>query len=218
MLMGYHPSLYYANAYHLSQYFAAQGVVVAHINYRSGIGYGWQFREAENYGASGCSEFQDLEALGEWLKKHPSVNPSKITVWGGSYGGYMTAHALARRSDLFVAGVDMHGVHNWNTAVQTFQPDYDSLRLPKIAQTAYRSSPINYIDGWQSPVLFIHGDDDANVDFRETELIVRSLRRKNVAFEQFIIPDEVHSFLRYESWLKAYTRLADFLDRQVFKK
>jgi dipeptidyl aminopeptidase/acylaminoacyl peptidase len=218
MLMGYHQGQYYANAYHLSQYFAAQGVVVAHINYRSGIGYGWDFREAKGYGASGCAEFQDLEMLGEWLKKHPSVNPSKITVWGGSYGGYMTAHALGRRSDLFVAGVDMHGVHNWNTAIQTFQPDYDSLRTPLKGQSAFKSSPMNYVEGWQSPVLFIHGDDDANVNFLETETITRVLRRKGVDFEQFILPDEVHSFLRYESWLKAYERTAAFLEQKVYKK
>ena len=218
MLMGYHPNWYYANAYHLSQYYAAQGIIVAHINYRSGIGYGWNFREAEGYGASGCAEFQDLEALGEWLKKHPSVNTSKMTVWGGSYGGYMTAHALARRSDLFAAGVDIHGVHNWNTEIPSFMPEYDSLRLPQIGQLAYRSSPMNYIDGWRSPVLLIHGDDDANVDFRESETLARALRRKGVDVEQLIIPDEVHLFLRYESWSKAYTRAAAFLERRVYKQ
>ena len=217
MLLGYHAGAYYGNAYHLSQYFAAQGYVALAINYRSGIGYGRNFREAENYGASGNSEFQDLEAAGEWLKTHPSVSASKIVVWGGSYGGFMTAHALARRSDLFAAGGDIHGVHNWNTEIPTFMPEYDSLRFPKHAQIAYKSSPVYYLDGWKSPVLFAHGDDDQNVPFSETENIMRLLRKKNVDMELLVVPDEVHSFLRHESWYKIYVAIADFFERKLKK-
>jgi dipeptidyl aminopeptidase/acylaminoacyl peptidase len=217
MLLGYHSGWYYSNAYHLSQYFASQGYVAMSINYRSGIGYGLNFREATNYGASGNSEFQDLEAAGEWLKTHPSVSASKIGVWGGSYGGYMTAMALARRSDLFAAGVDIHGVHNWNTEIPTFMPEYDSLRFPKHAQIAYKSSPVYYIDGWKSPVLLAHGDDDQNVPFSESENIVRLLRRQGVDFEQVIVPDEVHGFLMYQSWIKIYGATVDFFNRKLKK-
>jgi dipeptidyl aminopeptidase/acylaminoacyl peptidase len=217
MLLGYHSGWYYTNAYHLSQYFAAQGYVAMSINYRSGIGYGLNFREATNYGASGNSEFQDLEAAGEWLKTHPSVAASKIGVWGGSYGGYMTAMALARRSDLFAAGVDIHGVHNWNTEIPTFMPEYDSLRFPKHAQLAYKSSPVNYIDGWKSPVLLAHGDDDQNVPFSESEQIARLLRRQGVDFEQVIVPDEIHGFLMYQSWMKIYDATIDFFNRKLKK-
>lgn len=215
MLLAYNSSWYYANAYHLCQYFASQGFVAMSINYRSGIGYGRDFREAQNYGASGNSEFQDLEAAGEWLKKNPSVSASKIGVWGGSYGGYMTAMALSRRSDLFAAGADIHGVHNWNTEIPTFMPQYDSLRFSKHAQIAYKASPIYYIDGWKSPVLLAHGDDDQNVPFSETEMIARVLRQKGVEFEQIIVPDEVHSFLRYKSWLTIYSAVSDFFDRKL---
>jgi dipeptidyl aminopeptidase/acylaminoacyl peptidase len=217
MLLGYHAGAYYGNAYHMSQYFAAKGYVALAINYRSGIGYGRDFREAENYGASGNSEFQDLEAAGEWLKQHPSVSGAKIVVWGGSYGGFMTAHALSRRSDLFAAGTDIHGVHNWNTEIPTFMPDYDSLRFPKHAQIAYKSSPIYYLDGWKSPVLFAHGDDDQNVPFSETENIMRLLRKKNVETELLVVPDEVHGFLRHESWYKIYVAMADFFERKLKK-
>jgi dipeptidyl aminopeptidase/acylaminoacyl peptidase len=218
MLLGYHAGAYYGNAYHMSQYFASKGYVALAINYRSGIGYGRDFREAENYGASGNSEFQDLEAAGEWLKQHPSVSAAKIVVWGGSYGGFMTAHALSRRSDLFAAGVDIHGVHNWNTEIPTFMPDYDSLRFPKHAQIAYKSSPVYYLDGWKSPVLFAHGDDDQNVPFSETENIIRLLRKKNVETELLVVPDEVHSFLRHESWYKIYMAMDDFFDRKLQNK
>ncbi len=215
MLLGYNASWYYANAYHLCQYFASKGYVAMSINYRSGIGYGRDFREALNYGASGNSEFQDLEAAGEWLKAHPSVSASKIGVWGGSYGGYMTAMALSRRSDLFAAGADIHGVHNWNTEIPTFMPEYDSLHFPKHAQIAYKASPIYYIDGWKSPVLLAHGDDDQNVPFSETEMIARVLRRKGVEFEQVIVPDEVHGFLMYKSWLTIYSAVGNFFDRKI---
>jgi dipeptidyl aminopeptidase/acylaminoacyl peptidase len=217
MYLAYHSGWYYANAYHLSQYFASKGYIAMSINYRSGIGYGRDFREAENYGASGCSEFQDLEAAGEWLKAHPSVSASKIGVWGGSYGGYMTAHGLARRSDLFAAGADIHGVHNWNTAIQTFNPDYDSLRYPKHGQLAYKSSPVYYLDGWKSPVFIAHADDDQNVNFLETEYLVRALRRKGVEHELLVVPDDVHGFLRYESWYRIYAGVVDFFDRKLKK-
>ena len=217
MLLGYHPSAYYSNAYNLSQYFAAQGYVVLHINYRSGTGYGRDFREALDFGASGNSEFRDLEAAGEWLKANPAVDVKKIAVWGGSYGGYLTAHALAQRSDLFAAGADVHGVHNWNTAIPTFTPEYDSLRYPKIGATAYKSSPINFVNGWKSPVLMIHGDDDANVNFGETMFLQRTLRAKNVETELLVIPDEVHSFLRFKSWLAAYSAIIDFFGRKIKK-
>lgn len=215
MLLGYHAGWYYTNAYHLSQYFASQGYVAMSINFRSGIGYGLDFREATNYGASGNSEFQDLEAAGEWLKTHPSVSAAKIGVWGSSYGGYMTAMGLARRSDLFAAGVDIHGVHNWNTEIPTFMPEYDSLRFPKHAQIAYKASPVYYMSGWKSPVLLAHGDDDQNVPFAESENIARLLKRQGVDFEQVIVPDEVHGFLMWQSWMTIYEATVDFFNRKL---
>ncbi len=218
MLLGYHAGSYYGNAYHLNQYLAAKGYVVMAINYRSGIGYGRGFREALNVGPSGNSEFQDVVAAGEWLKAQPAVAASKIGIWGGSYGGYLTAHALAQRSDLFAAGADVHGVHNWNTSIPTFSPDYDVLKNPEKAKLAFESSPLNFLDGWKSPVLFVHGDDDQNVIFAETENMMRALRKKNVDMELLVIPDEIHSFLRQESWLTIYKTIDDFFDRKLLKK
>ena len=83
------------------------------MNYRSGIGYGLDFREALNYGATGASEFNDVLGAGLYLRSRPDVDPKRIGLWGGSYGGYLTALGLARASDLFAAGVDFHGVHDW---------------------------------------------------------------------------------------------------------
>ena len=120
MLLGWHYMEYYSNAYAMNQYLASKGFVVLSVNYRSGIGYGLNFREALNYGASGASEFNDVMGAGLYLRSRSDVDPARIAVWGGSYGGYLTALALARASNLFAAGVDMHGVHDWNLEMPTF--------------------------------------------------------------------------------------------------
>lgn len=218
MLLGFNYGQYYSNAYALHQFFAAKGFIVLSINYRSGIGYGLDFREALNYGMSGASEVNDLIGAGEYLKQRKDVRKESIGLWGGSYGGYLTAHGLARKSDLFAAGVDIHGVHNWNDEEPTFAPWYDSTKYAAIGKIGYESSPVNFIDGWKSPVLFIHGDDDRNVPFSETVHIIELLRQRNVYFEQLVFPDEVHSFLLFRNWVNAYEATFEFLEKRLKKK
>ncbi|HEY3703992.1 MAG TPA: prolyl oligopeptidase family serine peptidase [Terracidiphilus sp.] len=215
MLLGFHYMDYYSNAYAMNQYLASKGYVVLAANYRSGIGYGMQFREALNYGADGASEFNDVMGAGVYLRSLPQVDGSRIASWGGSYGGYLTALALARASDLFAAGVDFHGVHDWNLEMPTFVPSYDAREHEQIARKAFESSPMSSIETWRSPVLLIHGDDDRNVPFAETVQLVEALRKHKVEFEQLIFPDEIHGFLLHRSWIKAYTAAADFLDRRL---
>lgn len=215
MLEGFHYSSYYSNAYALNQYFASRGYIAMALNYRSGTGYGLEFREAENYGVSGASEVKDLIGAGEYLRDRADVDGDRIGLWGGSYGGYLTAHGLSQRSDLFAVGVDIHGVHNWNTELPTFASWYDSTHYEKIAQLAFQSSPMNYVDGWEDPVLFIHGDDDRNVPFSETVDLIEVLRKKDVYFEQLVFPDEVHGFLLHRNWLEAYRATFAFMDRYL---
>jgi dipeptidyl aminopeptidase/acylaminoacyl peptidase len=215
MLLGFHHGGYYHNAYSLNQYFASRGYVVLSVNYRSGIGYGLAFREALNYGARGASEFNDVMGAGLYLRSRPDVDPARIGLWGGSYGGYLTALGLARASDLFAAGVDLHGVHDWNVVVKGFIPSYNAQAQADWAELAYESSPMAHIDGWRSPVLVIHGDDDRNVPFSETVDLVESLRSRNVDVEQLIFPDEVHSFLLHRNWLAAYQAAANFFERRL---
>lgn len=214
MLLTFNYGQYYSNAYALNQYFANKGYVVISLNYRSGIGYGMEFREALNYGAQGASEYFDLVGAGLYLKSRDDVDGSKIALWGGSYGGYLTAHGLARASDLFAAGVDIHGVHDWNEGIRNFVNAYNPEKLKAFADLAYQSSPEYYIDGWKSPVLFIHGDDDRNVNFTETVRLAEMLRKRNVYFEQLVFPDEVHSFLLHRNWVKAYEASFEFINRQ----
>lgn len=218
MILGFHYSEYYSNAYAFNQYFANKGYIVLSLNYRSGIGYGMDFREALNYGAAGASEVNDLIGAGRYLKSRPDVDGNKIALWGGSYGGYMTAHGLARASDLFACGVDIHGVHNWNTEIPTFAPWYDYAKYPSIAKKAYESSPEYFVKGWKNPVLMIHGDDDRNVPFSESVNMAEILKKQGVHVEQLVFPDEVHFFLLHRNWVNAYKAAFEFIERQFTKK
>lgn len=215
MLLGFNYAQYYSNAYALNQYFAGKGFIVLALNYRSGIGYGLNFREAVNYGAAGASEVKDLLAAGSYLQKRPDVDAAKIALWGGSYGGYLTAHALAQAPGVFATGVDIHGVHNWNDELPTFAAWYDYAKYPEMAKKALLASPVSYIKNWKAPVLFIHGDDDRNVPFSESVNFAELLRKQNVAVEQLVFPDEVHSFLLYKNWVKAYEATFEFINRQL---
>jgi dipeptidyl aminopeptidase/acylaminoacyl peptidase len=213
MILGWHYSPYYNKAYGMNQYLASRGYVVLAINYRAGTGYGLDFREARNLGAAGAAEFNDLLGAGLYLRSRPDVDPDRIGLWGGSYGGFLTALGLARASNLFAAGVDLHGVHNWNVGIRTFIPDY--APTPEEERLAFESSPVAWLDTWRSPVLLIHGDDDRNVSFSETVDLAEELRKRKVDVEILVLQDEIHSFLLHSSWLAAYHAAADFLDRKL---
>lgn len=215
MLLGWHYMQYYSYAYAMNQYLASQGYIVLSVNYRSGIGYGEQFREALNYGATGASEYNDVQGAGIYLRTRSDVDAARIGVWGGSYGGYLTALALARASDIFAAGVDFHGVHDWNLELGNWLPAYDPASDPDGARTAWLSSPLSSVSTWRSPVLLIQGDDDRNVQFSQTVQLAEALRKQKVDFEELIFPDEIHDFLLHRDWLAAYTAEADFFARHL---
>ena len=215
MLLGWHYMYYYRNSYAMNQWLASQGYVVLSVNYRSGIGYGMEFREALNYGAAGGSEFRDVMGAGLYMKSRSDVDATRVGLWGGSYGGYLTAMGLSRASDMFAAGVDMHGVHDWNEGIHTFLQDYNRLDDPDFARTAFDASPLASVDTWRSPVLLVHGDDDRNVSFVQSVNLVAALRKRHVDVEQLVFPDEVHDFLRHDNWIRAYKASADFLQRRL---
>lgn len=215
MLPGFNPSYYYSNAYILNQYFAAKGYDVLSVNYRSGTGYGHDFREAPEQARGGASEYRDVLAAGKWLAARPDVDPARIGIWGGSWGGYLTALALARNSDLFAAGVDFHGVHAMVRPVEkTLSPEAEAAAH----RLQWQSSPLGAIATWRSPVLLIHGDDDKSVDFYQSLLLARELTARQVPFEQLVFPDERHDFFRYADWLASYRATDDFLDRTLMHK
>jgi len=219
MMLGFHYMDYYHNAYAQNQYLASRGYAVLSVNYRLGVMYGRAFREAPNSVWRGAAEYKDVVAAGRYLQTLPNVDAEKIGLWGGSYGGFLTAMGLARNSDLFKAGVDFHGVHDWSVFL-TERPYFGNLALrppdtDAAIRLAWESSPDAYVNTWKSPVLLIHGDDDRNVPFSQTVDLVQRLRAQHAPFEQLVIPDEIHGFLRWRDWIRAYAATAEFFDRTL---
>ena len=215
MMLGFHYMDYYHNAYAMNQYLASRGYVVLAVNYRTGIMYGRHFREPADGGPRGGAEYKDIVAAGRYLQMLPNVDPKKIGLWGGSYGGYLTAMGLARNSDLFAAGVDSHGVHDWSAFGEEFPKDAPDREAA--LKLAFQSSPNASIATWKSPVLLIHGDDDRNVEFSQTVDLLQRLRAQHVHVEELIYPDEIHDFLLWKSWIKAYGATEEFFGRQLAK-
>jgi dipeptidyl aminopeptidase/acylaminoacyl peptidase len=216
MLLGWHYSDYYSNAYAMNQYLASRGFIVLSVNYRLGIGYGHDFHRPKNAGAQGASEYLDVKAAGEYLRTLPQVDPKRIGIYGGSYGGYLTALALARDSQLFAAGVDIHGVHNWTAERAQFLLENRYEKPPDTAAAldiSWKSSPISSIATWKSPVLLIHGDDDRNVRFNQTTDLVRRLEKAGIPFEELVIPDDTHHFMRHANSVKVNAAVATFFER-----
>ncbi len=205
MLPAYHYMQFYHWAYAYNQWLQSQGYVVLSINYRSGIGYGNSFRRAPNTEGRGNSEYQDVVAGAKYLQSRADVDPARIGIWGLSYGGLLTAQALARNSDIFVAGVDLAGVHLYGSSL-------DSTNL------AYQSSAAAHIDTWKSPVFLEQGDDDRNVDFAQMIGLVDLLRAHGVYYELTVIPDDVHESLVHSRWIDIFSRSSDFFHRFVWEK
>jgi dipeptidyl aminopeptidase/acylaminoacyl peptidase len=217
MLLGYHYGDYYINTYAFNQYLASQGYAVISVNYRCGTGYGKDFRRVKTQGPRGASEYQDVVAAGKFLQTLPEVDPAKIGLWGGSYGGFLTAMGLSRNPELFKAGVDIHGVHDWAFRARNFSPGGGWGIGKNDMDLAFKSSPSSDLSKWTAPVLMIHGDDDRNVAFQETTDLATKLREKNVPVEVLVFPDEIHGFLRYETWSRVFDSAKDFFDKQLKK-
>lgn len=215
MLLGFHPSGYYSHAYIMNQHLAAHGYDVLAVNYRSGTGYGLAFRDASGIARDGAAEYRDILAAGRWLAARRDVDPARIGIWGGSWGGYLTALALARDSDLFAAGVDYHGVHTLLRPVpNSLSPDAQAAAR----QLQWTSSPMASIDRWRSPVLLIHGDDDRNVDFSQSLLLARELAARRIPYRELVYPNERHSFFRHAHWLESLRATKIFLDKNVMHR
>lgn len=225
MLLGWHYRWEYANDYGANQYLASRGFVVLSVDYRLSVGYGQQFQFPDNTGARGAAEYRDILAAGRYLQARPDVDPARIGVWGASLGGYLTALALGRNSDVFAAGVDIHGVHDRLTAVNPAQLAHalvgDGLTEAEYRQALkvqFDSSPIASVSTWKSPVLLIHGDDDRTVDFHQSVDLERRLLAKGVHVETLVLPDDVHDSLLWRNWTTAITAMSQFFERTLQAK
>ncbi len=219
MLVTWHYMDYYSNAYAVNQYLANHGFVVLSVNYRLGIGYGNDFNFPAHWGPTGASEYKDVLAGARFLQADPQVNARRIGIWGGSYGGYLTALALARNSDIFGAGVDWHGVHDWtmtgDSAFGAAEKRYEQPNLAKAQRIAWESSPASSVAKWTSPVLLIQGDDDHNVHFHQMVDLVRRLQIRGTPFCQIVIPNEIHGFLRYHTFVQVDSATVAYFEQKL---
>ena len=225
MMLGWHNRWEYANDYGANQYLVSRGFIVLSVDYRLSVGYGQAFQFAENTGPRGATEYRDILAGGKYLQSRPDVDPSRIGIWGASLGGYLTALALGRNSDVFAAGVDIHGVHDRLPPVNAAQLAHaivgDGITeadLRQALKVEYESSPIAAVSTWKSPVLLIHGDDDRTVDFHQTVDLERRLLAKGVNVEELVLPDDVHDSLLWRHWKTSITALAEFFERTLKTK
>jgi dipeptidyl aminopeptidase/acylaminoacyl peptidase len=213
MMPGWHVSLYYALAYANNQHLADAGFTVLSVNYRLGVGFGRDFRNTPGYGPHGQRELQDVVAAGQFLQSKSWVDPKSIGVYGGSVGGYLTAAALSRHSDLFAAGVAWSGIYDWSKWVTNPSRDmiFTSWGIgPETIEQARASSPLYQVDTWTSPTLLVAGDDDRNVYFPEAIRLAHALQDKGVDIETLLIPNGIHPFGSQENWLKVFQATDDF--------
>ncbi len=219
MLLGFHYMDFYSYSYAENEYLASLGFTVLSVNYRLGIMYGHEFREAPKTIWRGAAEYTDVLAGARYLQSLPNVDPKRIGLWGGSYGGYLTALGLARNSDIFKAGVDYAGVHDWTPDISTWTENENSAPDLKEARAlAFSSSPNASIADWKSPVLLIQGDDDRNVAFSQTVSLAQKLRRQGVTFEEIVYPDEIHDILLWKNLVNDFQATADFLQKYLEPK
>ncbi|MBC5826216.1 MAG: prolyl oligopeptidase family serine peptidase, partial [Candidatus Eremiobacteraeota bacterium] len=218
MLLTWHYFDYYDYGYGTNQYLASRGYVVLSVNYRLGIGYGHDFQYPPHAGRLGASEYRDVLAAARYLQRDARVDARRIGIYGGSYGGYLTAMALAKNSDVFKVGVDTHGVHDmsiWGDDSTTTEKRYQQPNLKAFMREAWLSSPDAYVSTWKSPVLLIQGDDDRNVQFHQMVDLVQRLRLAHVPYQEIVIPNEIHGFLRWHSWLEDDQASVDFFAKYL---
>jgi dipeptidyl aminopeptidase/acylaminoacyl peptidase len=195
MLLGFHYIDAYSNLYELNQYFASRGCVVLSVEYRSSIMRGYEFRNARGWGTAGASEYRDVLGAANYLKSRADLHVANVGIFGLSWGGYLTAQALARNSDVFKVGFDMAGVHSFPRA-------------------SFKYAPAAFVAGWRSPVYIAAGDDDRNVDFNQTLLLVQALREKpgKVEMAEQVFPNETHDLsLTFDDLAATYWEGSEFM-------
>jgi dipeptidyl aminopeptidase/acylaminoacyl peptidase len=214
MLLGFNPMDAYNWMYTMNEYLAAEGYIVLSVNYRGGIGYGMEYREADDFGPGGDSELNDLLGAITYLQGRKDVDVHRLGIWGASYGGLMTALGLARASDSLAAGVDYAGLYNWSTFLASVGEPLEGTDANK---RAVDSSPVATIDKWHSPVLIVQADDDRNVPSQQATELIEGLRSHNIAHDQIMIPNEIHDLTRHASWMLLFNATDAYFDQHLDK-
>ncbi len=223
-LPGFHHHLGMSFQYALCQLLAECGYLVLDINYRGSSGFGKLFRQAQERGWDGASDYLDVQAAGQWLSRQSCVDRTRIGVIGESWGGYLAAMALARDSGLFRAGVVINGCHSfprelrqshWGSTLFDCVAGEEATESIARAKIAEESSPWGWLDQWMSPVLLVHGDDDQVVSFEESQHLAHALQQRAVDVESLALPGEGHRFLLHDSWLQIGQQTLVFLNKHL---
>jgi dipeptidyl aminopeptidase/acylaminoacyl peptidase len=198
------------------QYAANQGYMVLAPNYRGGTGYGKEFEEANLFDMGG-GDLQDVLAGVDWMKQTGHLDPKKIAVMGGSYGGYLSMMAVTKAPDVWAAGVPIVPFVNWFTEIENEDPvlqqsDLATMGDPVKNKALYEErSPINFIDQIKAPLLLLAGGHDPRCPKSETQQVVDAIKKRGGTVDAKVYENEGHGFARVENQIDAYKRVADFL-------
>jgi dipeptidyl aminopeptidase/acylaminoacyl peptidase len=205
---------YYFREFMFQTLLTQHGYVVIDMDYRASQGYGRDWRTAI-YENMGHPELEDLLDGVSWMVKNKDVDPKRVGVYGGSYGGFMTLMAMFRAPDTFAVGAAIRPVSDW--AHYNHEYTSDILNTPAIDPMAYeRSDPIFFADGLRNPLLICHGMQDNNVFFQDTVRLVEHLMElKKASFETAFFPLDSHDFTHATSWLYEYRRIFDLFQRTI---
>jgi dipeptidyl aminopeptidase/acylaminoacyl peptidase len=202
------------------QYIVNQGYLVIAPNYRGSTGYGKQFVDA-NMGDAGGQELNDVLDAGEWIKKSGFVDPKKLIVMGGSYGGYLSMMAVTKAPDMWAAAVPIVPFVNWFTEIANEDPslrEYDLATMgdPVKNKALYEDrSPINFVDQIKAPLLLLAGANDPRCPASEAQQVADAVKKRGGVAQLKIYTDEGHGFARVENQIDAYQRVSDFLKVHV---
>jgi dipeptidyl aminopeptidase/acylaminoacyl peptidase len=198
------------------QYAVNQGYMVLAPNYRGSTGYGKEFQQANLFDMGG-GDLQDVLSGVDWIKQTGHLDPKKIAVMGGSYGGYLSMMAVTKSPETWAAGVPIVPFVNWFTEIENEDPvlqqsDLATMGDPVKNKALYEErSPINFIDQIKAPLLLLAGGHDPRCPKEETQQVVDTIKKRGGTVDYKIYENEGHSFARVENQVDAYKRIADFL-------
>jgi dipeptidyl aminopeptidase/acylaminoacyl peptidase len=200
------------------QYLVNQGYFVIAPNYRGSTGYGKEFEDANRFDMGG-GDLEDVIAAAEWIKKTGYIDPKKVSVMGGSYGGYLTMMAVTKAPDMWAAGVPIVPFVNWLTEIENEDPllrQYDLATMGDPVKDKARlqeRSPINFVDRIKAPLLILAGGNDPRCPHTEAEQVAGAIKKRNGVVELKVYENEGHGFAKVENQIDAFTRVADFLKK-----
>ncbi len=207
----------------LMQYFLHAGWAVMLPNIRGSSGYGKEYLAADDKGKR-WDAIKDIEWLNRYLRSRDDIDPDRIVIMGGSYGGYMTLAALAFQPDLWAAGVDIVGISNLVTFLQNTSVWRRALReaeygtLKDDLEVLKDLSPMRAVKDIRAPLFVIHGANDPRVPLSEAEQIVKTVKEQGGIAELLVYHDEGHGLAKLLNRLDAYPKVADFLETHVIRK